>query len=114
VTRELTAERDLLTEAGDPDYATAVAARLDASEYGSSYEWCARSRLWIEVAEEALDLGAYCALLLRRLEIDDTPLEQLARLRELLLSIARHGAQAGVLIIEARRFTEMTDAETAA
>lgn len=109
MSRDLAAERALLTEAGGSDYAAAVADRLDkgAEEYGDSFAWAARALLWRELSEEALDLGARGVLALRRCELDGAPERDLGRLRALVLSIARHGAQANVLIAEARRFAEI-------
>ncbi len=108
--RDLARELRMLTEAGGWEYAAAVAARLDAGaeDYGESFAWCARSRLWSRLAQESVDVGAYSALTLRRLELDGTAPRQLERLRALLLSIARHGAEAEALISEARRLAEGT------
>lgn len=51
---------------------------------------------------------------LRRLELDHTPPRELARLRALLLTIARYGAQADALIGEARRIAAATTGTGAA
>ena len=105
MSRDLAAERELLAEAGGPLYADAAIARLDeaADTYGSSFEWGARTLLPDKLTEQAIDLGAYAVLMLRRAELDGIPQRQLERLRALLTSIARHGAQAEALIGEARR-----------
>jgi hypothetical protein len=117
MSRDLAAERELLTEAGGPDFAAAAIARIDASEpeYGTSFAYCARALLWRELDEEALDLSCWACLAERRATLDGMDPQRLARLRALLLSIARHGAQARTLIAEARRLAEAApDAERAA
>lgn len=116
MSRDLIAERELLTEAGGDTYAEAVIARLDeaAAEYGDSFTWCSRSQLWDELGEEAIDLSGWSVLALRRLELDHTPPRELARLRALLLTIARYGAQADALIGEARRIAAATTGTGAA
>lgn len=115
MSRDLAAERELLTEAGGPDYAAAVIARIDGAEpeYGTSFAYCSRAQLWRELDEETSDMGGWCALTHRRYELDGMDPRQLARLRALLLSIARHGAQARILIAEARRLAEPTNTGTA-
>ena len=110
MSRDLAAERDLLAEAGGSDFAMTLIARIDAAdvEYGDSFVWAARSLLWRELQEEAIDLGGWAVLALRRCELDGTPERDLDRLRALLLTIARHGARANVLIAEARKIAEGT------
>lgn len=110
MSRDLIAERELLTDAGGAEFAATVTARIDAAaeEYGDSFAWAARTVLWRELQEEAVDLAGWSVLALRRCELDGMPERHLERLRALLLSIARHGAQANVLIVEARRIAEAT------
>lgn len=109
--RDLAAERELLTDAGGSLYAEAAAARLNEADctFGTSFAWTARSVLWDKIAEQAIDVGAYSALALRRAELDGMPPRQLARLRGLLGAVAKHGAQAEALAGEARRLANSAE-----
>jgi hypothetical protein len=108
MSRDLTSERALLTEAGGQIYAEAAIARLDerASEWGDSFAWTARTVLWDALCQQLVDVGGYAALALRRAELDGMAPRDLERLRALLLAITTGAARAEALVGQARRLAE--------
>jgi hypothetical protein len=108
MSRDLVAERELPIEAGGPEYAAAAIARIDAAEpeYGTSRGPSLRPQARATAARERSRRSSWSALAHRRLVLDAVDPRALARLRALLLSIARHGAEARTLIVEARRLAE--------
>jgi len=109
----LSAEPDPYVAAGvflaehAPSIAEAAIGRIRAceGEYGDSYVWTPLRHLLDELAEEAVDLSGWSALIADRLARE--PGGTATRATALLAAIARHADEADVLVGELRQVLEI-------